>query len=133
MISDYCVMSSYQHKFGAHKKREKQQCANEEKRGSRTLFDVGAFKDNAEAGSKAELEHDPQDTIAQTIVSEPRQQASEVEITDSGAYCAPDDVEDEGDVNVDDDSEKPLTEDAISKEIEMTTCEENDTKFGLIA
>ena len=72
VISDYSVMSSYQRKS---ERREKQQRANDEKRGSRTLFDVGAFKDNTEAGSKAELEHDPQHTIAQTIVSELRQQA----------------------------------------------------------
>ena len=56
-----------------------------------------------------------------------------MEITDSGAYRAPDDVEDEGDVNVDDDREEPLTEDAISKQIGMTTCEERDRKSGPIA
>ena len=52
-----------------------------------------------------------------------------METTDSGAYRALDDVEDEGNVNVDDNSERPVTEDAISKKIKMTTCEEHDRKF----
>ena len=67
-------MSSYQHKSGAIKRREKQRRVNAEKKGSRTLFDVGAraFKDNAESGSEAvqaELhDQESQDIPAQTIV-----------------------------------------------------------------
>ena len=39
-------MSSYQHKSGAKKRRDKQQRVIEEKKGSRSLFDVGVFIDN---------------------------------------------------------------------------------------
>lgn len=121
-------MSSYQHKSGAIKRREKQQRVNAEKKGSRTLFDVGAFKDNAESGSEAELEQASQDIPAQTVVIEPRRQTtetSEVEITDSGAYHAADaDVEDEADVD-DDDSEK--------HHLNTCSCEEDSIKSAPIA
>ena len=127
-------MSSYQHKSGAIKRREKQQRVNAEKKGSRTLFDVGAhafkvIKDNAESGSEAvqaELEQESQDIPAQTVVIEPRRETSEVEITYSGAYHTVDaDVEDEADVDDDDNSEK--------RHLTTCGCEEDGIKSAPIA
>ena len=63
------VMSSYKHKSGAQKRRERQRRVNEESKGSRTLFDVGVFEANAELDLEVPLE--------------PRQGASDVDSTDN--------------------------------------------------
>ena len=49
----------------------------EEKKGSRSLFDVGLFEDKAELGSESELGQDLQDIPTPTAVIEPPRQASE--------------------------------------------------------
>lgn len=81
-------MSSYKHKSGAQKRRERQERVDEEKKGSRTLFDVGVFETNTESYSAVPLRQDFQ--IEDEII-EPQQQASEVEITDSIAFSSTDD------------------------------------------
>ena len=106
----------------------------EEKKGSRSLFEVDLFEDTAELGSESEFGQDLQDIPTPTAVIEPPRQASE-ELIDFGIYrAADDDVADEDDVNVDDNIDKhqtPLTEDEISEQ--MNSCEEDDTcKFAPI-
>ena len=49
-------MSSYKHKSGAQKRRERQRRVNEQNKGSRTLFDVGVFEANAELDLEVPLE-----------------------------------------------------------------------------
>ena len=109
-------MSLYHHKSGAIKRLERRQRVYEEKKGSRSLFDVDLFEDTAELGSESEFGQDLQDIPTPTAVIGTPRQASE-ELIDFGIYRAADDgVADEDDVNVDDNIDKhqtPLTEDEM--------------------